>query len=314
MLDPGYPLSNPIALVCSDEYANWVFSENHPTQGRRFTIAEKRLRELAKEQGIGLTGIIADYLPSVEQLEYAHSAEYVSQVLELGICDEWMGKRKDLGRLAQRMAGGSLLAVQALLRQHALIAVNFAGAKHHAKRDHSSGFCVFADFVIAARYALETDTWLRVKRIAILDIDAHHGDGTEELLAQNQSVLTFSVHDRSIFPGTGHNDDPDRQIYNRALPANSGDAELHVAVQDFTGIAKTFDPDMIFVAIGADGLAGDPLSTLNYTIEGMEAAIKQVRLAFPNTPILFGGAGGYQPDGETPQAWARMVMAAATAS
>jgi len=63
-----------------------------------------------------------------------------------------------------------------------------------------------------------------------------------------------------------------------------------------------------------DGLAGDPLSTLNYTIEGMEAAIKQVRLAFPNTPILFGGAGGYQPDGETPQAWARMVMAAATAS
>ena len=108
-------------------------------------------------------------------------------------------------------------------------------------------------------------------------------------------------------------EDPDRKIYNKALPATSGDAELHVAVHNFVGVAKTFNPDIIFVAVGADGLAGDPLSTLNYTIEGMENAIKRVRLAFPNTPILFGGEGGYQPDGETPEAWARMVMAAATA-
>ncbi len=312
MLDTNSALSHPIALVHSDEYANWVFSENHPTQGRRFTIAAKRLTELAKEQGIGVTTIEADYLPTVEQLEYAHDREYIDHVLEQGISDEWVGERKDLGRLAQRMAGGTLLAVDALQRQHARIAVNFAGAKHHAKRDHSSGFCVFADFAIAAHHVLTTSTGLPVRRIAILDIDAHHGDGTEELLAENQSVLTFSIHDRSIFPGTGHHDDPDQQIYNRALPANSGDPELQGGVHDFVGITESFDPDMIFLVIGADGLVGDPLSTLNYTIEGMEAAIRHVRVAFPRTPLLFGGAGGYQPDDETPQAWARMVMAAAT--
>ena len=310
--------SHNIVLVHSHEYAKWVFSETHPTQGRRFDIVARRLEELANEQGVNLTKVESEYLPSVELLKLAHAAEYIDQVLELGVCDEWVGERPDLGELAQRMVGGTILAVNALLRGESLIAVNFAGAKHHAKRDHSSGFCVFADFAIAARYALDTDRQILanrgipVQRIAILDIDAHHGDGTEELLAHRESVLTFSIHDSSIFPGTGDHDEPDWQTYNRALPAGSGDAQLHGAVQDFVGIAKSFEPDLIFIAIGADGLDGDPLSSLKYTIAGMESAIGHVRAAFPNTPMLFGGAGGYQPDDETPEAWARMVMAAAT--
>jgi len=309
--------AHTIVLVHSHEYAKWVFSQTHPTQGRRFDIAARRLEELANEQGVSLTKVDAEYLPSVERLKLAHTAEYIDQVLELGVCDEWEGKRPDLGELAQRMVGGTILALNALLRGESLIAVNFAGAKHHAKRDHSSGFCVFADFAIAARYALDTDRrmlanrGIPVQRIAILDIDAHHGDGTEELLTHRESVLTFSIHDSSIFPGTGYHDDPNWQTYNRALPAGSGDADLHSAVQDFVGITKSFKPDLIFIAIGADGLDGDPLSNLRYTIAGMESAIGHVRVAFPNAPILFGGAGGYQPDDETPEAWARMVMAAA---
>ena len=310
--------SHNIVLVHSHEYAKWVFSETHPTQGRRFDIVARRLEELANEQGVNLTKVESEYLPSVERLMLAHTAEYIDQVLELGVCDEWEGERTDLGELAQRMVGGTILALNALLRGESLIAVNFAGAKHHAKRDHSSGFCVFADFAIAARYALDPDRrmlanrGIAVQRIAILDIDAHHGDGTEELLAHRESVLTFSIHDSSIFPGTGDHDEPEWQTYNRALPAGSGDAQLHGAVQDFVGIAKSFEPDLIFIAIGADGLDGDPLSSLKYTIAGMESAIGHVRAAFPNTPMLFGGAGGYQPDDETPEAWARMVMAAAT--
>jgi len=69
---------------------------------------------------------------------------------------------------------------------------------------------------------------------------------------------------------------------------------------------------MIFIAMGTDGHESDPLSSLNYTIEGMVRAVRQVRQAFRDTPILLGGAGGYQPDTITPEVWARMAIAVTT--
>ena len=84
---------------------------------------------------------------------------------------------------------------------------------------------------MVAKHLLTTsDT---VERIAIMDIDAHHGDGTEALLGPKSSALTFSVHDSTAFPWTGHDDDPETATYNRALDGGSGDAELLQAVQDF---------------------------------------------------------------------------------
>jgi acetoin utilization protein AcuC len=146
-----------------------------------------------------------------------------------------------------------------------------------------------------------------------LDIDAHHGDGTEALLAENPQVLTFSVHDSSIFPGTGFHDDPGNHVFNRPLAPRSGDHELLDAVADFITTADSFAPDMLLMAMGADGLDGDPLSTLQYSFEGLAEAVRTVRQHFPDTPLLLGGAGGYRPDDATPQAWVRMIIAAATA-
>ena len=67
---------------------------------------------------------------------------------------------------------------------------------------------------------------------------------------------------------------------------------------------------MVFIAIGADGHITDPLASLTYTVDGMSEATTRIRAAFPNTPILLGGAGGYQPDTVTPQAWAQMALGA----
>jgi len=309
-----------LVLVHSQLYRGWVFSDTHPTQGRRFDNARARLLDLAPAAGVTVAELDSDLLPERALLERVHSAEHVSEGIDHGRSGEWAGCRPDLGDIAHRMVGGTLLAARELLSGRALTAVHFAGAKHHAMRDHSSGFCVFNDLAVTARHVLRsprrvfcpfTKSMRRVGRIAILDIDAHHGDGTEALLSDSMRVLTFSVHDSTIFPGTGGYDEPSCHQFNRPLAAGAGDDELRYAVADFVLMCDRFRPQMIFIAIGADGHRDDPLSTLNYTIDGMVQAVRNVRRAYPELPILLGGAGGYQPDDVTPQAWAQMALAVA---
>ena len=299
-----------VVLVHHDDYADWIFDSHHPTQGRRFTKARELLLELADEAGIEVIEIDSDLMPDRAVLEAVHDPRYVDEVIVHGRCGEWAGERPDLARIAHRMVGGTLLAARVLMEGCALTAAHFPGAKHHAMRDHSSGFCVFADFAIATRRLLDDPT-SGVDRIAILDIDAHHGDGTEIFLLDEPRALTFSIHDRTIFPGTGHADSPEQRAYNVPLAAGSGDAELDEGIGRFVELAREFGPDMIFIAMGADGHDDDPLSTLRYSISGMQAAVSRVRRAFPEVPILLGGAGGYLPDTVTPEAWARMAVSVA---
>jgi len=299
-----------VVLVHHDDYADWVFDSHHPTQGRRFIRARERLLELAGAAGIEVLEVVSDYLPDRGVLERVHDPVYVDEVIVGGRSGEWAGERPDLGRLAHRMVGGTLLAAEALVEGRALTAVHFAGAKHHAMRDHSSGFCVFADVAITARHLLD-DPRSGIDRVAILDIDAHHGDGTEVLLIDEPRALTFSIHDRTIFPGTGHEDSPDHQAYNEPLAAGSGDDELAAGVERFIDLTRDFMPDVIFVAMGADGHDEDPMSSLRYSFGGLEQAVAGVRRAFPAMPILLGGAGGYLPDTVTPEAWARIAVSCA---
>ena len=301
-----------LILVHSDVYVGWVFSDSHPTQGRRFDNARERLLESAASNNIKILEIESDYFPERALLERVHSSGYVSSVLEDGECGEWSGERRDLGNIAHRMVGGTILAADALVEGRALTAVHFPGAKHHAQYDHSSGFCVFADLAITAKYLLDADS--DIHRISIIDIDAHHGDGTEALLREDPRVQKMSVHDRTIFPGTGHKDDIDAEVFNEPLAYGSGDAELTAAVSRFIGEAQRFAPNLLMLALGADGHDTDPLSTLTYSIDGMVDAVRMIREAFPELPILIGGAGGYQPDDVTPEVWARMTIAAATRS
>ena len=222
----------------------------------------------------------------------------MEEVLEDWVTDEWAGQNEDLALLAQTFAGGTLVTLDALLNGETLTAIHLPGAKHHAQFDHSSGFCVFADFAIAAKVAVSKGL-----KVAILDVDAHHGDGTEYLCAEDLNIMTFSVHQFGIFPGTGIREIPEKFVFNEGLASGNGDAELLAAVERFNAVAIDFAPDLIFIAAGADGHREDPLSRLNYEVEGFQAAMAKVRESFPSLPILMGGAGGYEPDTYTPQMW-----------
>lgn len=297
-----------VLLIHSEKYQNWVFSSNHPTQGRRFQLAADSLIDATNDDD-GIEIIIREpKLPKQGELELVHDSEFISDVLTKGISWEWEGQRADLAELASLFVGGTLAALNGLITGEASVAVNFPGAKHHAQRSNSSGFCVFHDFAIAAKIASASGY-----RVAIFDLDAHHGDGTQELL-RNDYVLTYSVHDKTIFPGTGFFHEPEYHIYNKPLDAYSGDIELNSAVAEFNQLATKFGSTMIFIAAGADGHTSDPLSTLNYSVDGIVRTVQAIKSNFPNTPFLIGGAGGYQPDTFTPEIWSKVVLGLAKTS
>ena len=298
-------------IIHSHKYADWIFDRSHPTQGRRFTLAKEQLT-LALDENDFNYQISLPRQATFEELCRVHSHEYVNKVLNDHLSDEWSGSRPDLSELASLFVGGTLVALEDLLNGEAKTAIHFPGAKHHAQYDHSSGFCVFADFAIAADIA----TKVHGKRVAILDIDAHHGDGTENLTAENPNVLTYSIHQWGIFPGTGFENNPDKNVYNFPLynthPNSNlgmGDNALFHGTLDFLRKFQDFKADLLFIACGADGHHQDPLSGLLYTVKGYERVAYLIRTKYPDLPILLGGAGGYLPDTRTPEVWSAFAKA-----
>lgn len=289
-------------LVHSPEYANWVFDRNHPTQGRRFLHGRNQIMLEAQKRHLNVWEITPEY-PSTDDLHLVHDMDYVFDVVIRGESHEWTGQRHDLGDLAKLFVGGTLTALDALIDFKSRLAIHLPGAKHHAQRDHSSGFCVFGDFAIAAKRAVE---WGH--RVAIFDCDAHHGDGTENLTRKDDAILTFSVHEWGIYPGTGLTSDWKYNAYNYPLASRSGDTSLLTATENFLTVCEQFQPTMIFVAAGADGLSKDPLSSLEYTPDGYFMAMRMIREQFPDHPILMGGAGGYLPDSGTPEVWKNCAL------
>jgi len=290
--------------IHDDKYMDWVFDKNHPTQGRRFVNAIGDLK--------GPISIGYPRAATFEELLRVHSKQYLKEVIVFEKSNEWSGSRPDLVQLALLFAGGTLVALDHLLSGKYTTAIHFPGAKHHAQYDHSSGFCIFADFALAADFA----TKYHGKKVAILDIDAHHGDGTENLTADNPDVHTFSIHQKGIFPGTGLESYPEKNVYNMPLHGirtdenpGMGDEALISGVKRFLELTQDFKPDLLFIACGADGHLEDPLSNLEYSVTGYEDAAKLIRNYYPEMPILMGGAGGYLPDTRTPEVWATFANA-----
>ena len=295
-----------LLLIHADAHKNWVFDDQHPTQGRRYINAYRNLLELANKAKVEIVEI-EPRVATVEELLLVHNKEYIDSVVLEHQSGVWSGRRKDLSHLALLFAGGTLTALEHLMAGQSKSAIHFPGAKHHAQHEYSSGFCVFNDFAIAADIA----TKVYNKKVAILDIDGHHGDGTENLTKTNSKVMTYSVHHFGIFPGTGKNDELEFGIYNDALTYGDGDEKLRFGVDRFINLAKDFGAEIVFLAVGADGHAEDPLTGLNYSVQDITAVCAKIRNEFLSLPILMGGAGGYLPDTRTPEVWANAALALA---
>lgn len=292
-----------LAAAYDTRLLDWTVGASRPVRAR---ISLEMLQEAGVPLDVeGIDSSDVDALRA--ELAKVHTAEYVSRTLDLGLNEEWSGVDGEQGAVALHMFAGTVALTRAI--QQGRVGVGFSpqGAKHHAQRDHGSGFCVFNDFAWAA---LELAS--EGRRVMYVDLDAHHGDGVENLTRDEPLVRTFSVHDRTIFPGTGRFEDPTRGVFNAPLQAGAGDSEMLEAVARALTLMEEWRPQAVLVAVGGDGFRDDPLSTLQYSYEGYERAggLLGAAAAGLRAPLLMGGAGGYLPETATPRCWAIFVEAA----
>ncbi len=163
---------------------------------------------------------------------------------------------------ALRAAGGAVLAVDAVMQgwaRQAFVAMRPPG--HHAEADRAMGFCLFANAVIAARHAQSAHG---LGRVAVVDFDVHHGNGTQHIFAADPSLFYGSSHQYPCYPGTGARSETGvGNIVNVELAPGSGSAAFRAAWADIILPAlEAFQPDMIIVSAGFDAHKADPLAQL----------------------------------------------------
>ncbi len=289
-----------VAVVYDERLLDWQLGPGHPTNPVRAKLAV----ELLQERGVPLV-VESITWQLTDELQAVHTAKYISDTLE-GSNAEWQGRRPDLGAVAAHMFAATVQLVHAVDAGQVRVGFSPQGAKHHARADRGSGFCVFNDMAWAARHFAGQG-----KRVLYVDLDAHHGDGVEALTRDEPLVVTCSVHDSTIFPGTGHRSEPEAGVHNLPLAHGAGDEELLGSIATVVELAEQWRPEVLLVAIGADGHVTDPLSSLQYSYDGYtQAARALVGLAVQHgAPVLLGGAGGYQPLTHTPAVWATFVGA-----
>ncbi|MGL4279661.1 MAG: histone deacetylase family protein [Albidovulum sp.] len=166
---------------------------------------------------------------------------------------------------ALRAIGGAEAAVDAVLAgeaANAFVAMRPPG--HHAERDRAMGFCLFGTVAIAARYALDHHG---LQRVAVLDFDVHHGNGTQDLLWDEPRATFVSSHQMPLYPGTGHVHEKGAhgQIVNLPLTRGSGGAGMRSAWEPALARVRDFAPELILISAGFDAHRDDPLGGLNWT-------------------------------------------------
>ncbi len=170
-------------------------------------------------------------------------------------------------RAAMRAVGGACTAVDAVLAGEARTAF-VAGRPpgHHAETESAMGFCLFGTAAIAARRALEVHG---LTRVAVLDFDVHHGNGTQDLLWDEARVRFVSSHQMPLYPGSGHQNERGAhgQITNLPLRAGSDGREMWRAWKPVLDGLRLWSPELIVISAGFDAHRNDPLAGLNWVEE-----------------------------------------------
>ncbi len=318
----------PTTVVWAPAMTAYNFGHSHPMAPERMELTAK----LAGSLGLLALDHVTVAAPEVatdEELQSVHTPEFVAAVRRVsenpGAPDEarGLGTEDDpafagMHEASARLAGGSLLAAAAVLDGSALRAVNFGGGMHHASRDRASGFCIYNDAALAIQRLLDGG----VRRVAYVDVDAHHGDGTQSIFWDDPRVLTISLHESglTLFPGTGFANEiggPNAQgsAVNVALPAGTADAgwlrAFHAVVPQLIG---AFEPEVIVSQHGCDSHRLDPLTHLNISVDGQReaaTAIGNLAARYCGNRWISTGGGGYNVVSVVPRSWSHLIAIAA---
>jgi acetoin utilization protein AcuC len=315
------PKSDGPLLVFGPRSVTYDFGPRHPLSPRRFGPGIELLRAVGAEPGLA-----PEPAPD-EELTWLHSPDYVAAVRRFS-ADPWADPEAGIGpgddpafagmhEAAAAVAGGSIGAVEAILRGDVDHAYHPGGGLHHAMRGRASGFCVYNDVALAIARARREGL-----RVLYVDLDVHHGDGVQALHYSDPGVMTISFHEsgRSLFPGTGYVAETGQGIaagtsVNVPLEPHTGpDAWIAAVRAVVPPLAAAFGPDIVVSQHGADGHVWDPLAHLSLTTTAMgEAArlVDKIAHTYAAGRWLATGGGGYAVYRVVPRVWALTWLAGA---
>ncbi len=284
-----------VAWFDSDDFGGHATPPGHPERQARWRAVQKALQPLQPYLQVSQAPIIA-----VDALCRVYQTDYVTALADLcrGSCE--MAQSEAFGqpeivrttpldadtfvgphswRAAQRAAGACVAAVRGVMQgafEQAFCGVRPPG--HHANNERAMGFCLLNNVALAAREAL----YLGAKRVAILDWDVHHGNGTQDIFWDDPTVFYASIHQYPLYPGTGPADargagDGLNTTLNCPLPPGADDAALlHAWSMRIMPALTVYKPDILLISAGFDADFRDPLSGLKVTAQGLGDLSKSV--------------------------------------
>ena len=260
-------------------------------EGHRFPMQKYRLVREGAQQAIPALEVYEAPAATDGVLALAHHPDYIHRVSAglLGPAEQkaigfpWSPQMVERSR---RSAGATIAACRAAFDNG--VAANLAGGTHHAYADRGEGFCVFNDSAVAARL-MQAER--KARRVAIVDLDVHQGNGTASILSRDDSVFTLSLHAENNFPFSKECSDLDVPLAD-----GTDDAAYLDALQDAMSLMfSRFSPDLIIYLAGADPHEGDRLGRLKLSMNGLAARDKTVldHARVRGIPVALTMAGGY---------------------
>ncbi|MBA4387541.1 MAG: histone deacetylase [Verrucomicrobia bacterium] len=255
------------AFVYSEEYLRHTLGKGHPESPERLKAIMKRMQESGLDKKVTMMAPAGDPVPYIKKI---HSEEHIQKVekqaFDPAIC-----------RLA---VAGALTGVDAVFEgraRNAFCAVRPPG--HHAENKGEFGFCFFGNVAIAARYAQEK---YKIERVLVVDWDYHHGNGTEWAFYSDPSVMFFSTHKLTTFPGTGSADrkGEGKKLglnINVPMPRGADDQQFFkVFDEQLLPVAEKYKPELVLVSAGFDSRKDDLLGDFAITDDGFARLTERV--------------------------------------
>lgn len=309
-------MPSSVLLISSPELGAYGFPDGHPFGPDRFGAFTA---EVERSPVYAELAIRPPRLATRDELEWFHTSAYVDFVIEQsergsGLLDRgdtpaYPGVYED----AARVVGGTLEALAAIVAGPARRAFIPIAGLHHAARGTAAGFCVFNDCAIAIEAARRVHG---LRRVAYVDIDAHHGDGVFYGYEDDPDLLFADLHEdgRFLYPGTGARSETGRGAalgtkLNLPMPPGADDAAVEEAWAEVERYLDNARPELVLLQCGADSIAGDPITHLRYTPEAHAFAARRLCVLadrHASGRVLAMGGGGYDRM-NLARAWTRVV-------
>jgi len=304
-----------VAVVVSERLARYGFGDGHPFGPDRHAAFVREFNARGLDRRVQL---IEPRVASDEELRAFHSGEYLDFVRERSASGSGFLDGGDtpafrgVYEAAAGVVGATLSATEAIMQGESRRGFVPIAGLHHAARGHAAGFCVFNDCGVA----IELLKRAGLKRIAYVDIDAHHGDGVFYAFEEDPAVVFADLHEdgRYLYPGTGRADEVGRGAasgmkLNVPLPPGADDRVFERLWPQVIAHLEKYAPEFVILQCGADSLEGDPITHLRLTAQSHGRAARELTALaerLGHGRVLGLGGGGYNRQ-NLAQAWNAVV-------